>query len=243
MRACWVIAWMRPLIVTFLNSITLALSQVCSSTKYTQSSGLPVSGVGLPIQSPTWMWLSYLSGRHGMLVVMMSLHCLFEAWWLIPRSERPFHFLFYGLHRSLTREHPECAKAHPSFKPLTPSGVPFVLRMDGLPKSGCLSTSAAVIGSDLVRPDLTFSQAPTMLFHIEHYSLFSLGVARSQLKLGLVGPLPWTRSLVWLALCLTSSFQGSLPGARPLTSNLASRTLDWNLGSMTPKATLGGWER
>jgi len=170
---------MRLLIVIFLNSITLALSRVCSSTRYTQSNGLPVPGVGLPIQSPTWMWLSYSSRHHGMLVVMMSLHHLFEAWWLIPRSKRPFHFLFFELHRSLTREHPKCAKAHPSLRPLTPNGVPFVLRMDGLPKSGCLSTSATVVGFDLVKPDLTFSQAPTMLFHIEHCSLFSLGAMRS----------------------------------------------------------------
>jgi hypothetical protein len=148
---------MRPLIVIFLNSITLALSRVCSSTKYTQSSGLAMPRVGLPIQSPTWMWLSYSSGHHGMLAVMMSRHHLFEAWWLIPKSERPFHFLFSRLHRSLTREHPECAKAHPSLKLLTPSGVPLVLRMDRLPKSGYLNTSAAVVGSDLVRHDLTFS--------------------------------------------------------------------------------------
>jgi hypothetical protein len=162
-----------------------------------------------------------------MMAVMMSLHRLFETWWLIPRSERHFCiFLPYGLPRSFTREHPECAKAHPSLRPLTPSEVPLVLRMDGLPKSGCLSTSAAVVGSDLARPDLTFNQALTMFFHIEHCSLFSLGAARSQLRLGLVGPLPWTESLVWLALCLTSSFQGSPPGEKPLTSNLASRYSD-----------------
>ncbi|CAK9228744.1 unnamed protein product [Sphagnum troendelagicum] len=98
--------------------------------------------------------------------------------------------------QSLTREHPECAKAHPSFRPLIPSGVPLVLRMNGLPKSGYLSILVAVVGSDLVRPGFMFNQAPTMLFHIEHCSLFTLGVTRSRLKSGLVGPLPWTRSLV-----------------------------------------------
>jgi len=47
-------------------------------------------------------------------------------------------------------------------------GVSRLLRMDGLPNRGCLRTSTEVVGSDLVRPDLTFSQAPNMLFHIEH---------------------------------------------------------------------------
>jgi hypothetical protein len=36
-------------------------------------------------------------------------------------------------------------------------------------------------------------------------------------------------------LCLISFFQGSPPGVRPFTSNLASSTSDWNLGSVTPK--------
>jgi len=160
----------------------------------------------------------------------MSLHRLFEVWWLIPKFEKPFHFLFFGLHKSLIREHPECAKAHPSLRSFTPNGVPFVLRMDELPKSGYLNTLVVFVGSDLVKPDLMFSQVPTMLFHIEHCSLFSLGAARSQLRSRLVGPLPWIGSLVWSALCLISSFQGSPLGARPLTSNLASRASDWDLG-------------
>jgi len=95
-------AWRRSLCVVFLNSITLALSCVSSSTRYTQSSGLPVPRDGLPIQSPTWMWQSYSSGHHGMLAVMMSLHLLLEAWWFMPNSERPFHSLLSGFHRSLT---------------------------------------------------------------------------------------------------------------------------------------------
>jgi hypothetical protein len=97
------------------------------------------------------------------------------------------------------------------------------LKMDRLPNKGYLRTSAEVVGSDLVRPDLMFSQVPTMLFHIEHCILFSLGAMRSQLRSGFVGPLPWTRTLVWSALCLTSSFQGSPLGARPLTKSLARR--------------------
>ncbi len=226
---------MRSSNVSFWNSSASALPRVWASTWYTQSNGLPVSRVGLPIQSPTWMWLSCSSGRHGILAVMMSLHLLFEVWWLIPSSDRPLQSLFSGLQRSLTREHSECAKAHPSLRPLTLSGVSLALSMDGLPKSGCLRISSVVVGSDLVRPSLTFSQALMVLFHIEHWSLLSLGAARSQLSSGLVGPLPWTGSLVWSALCLISFFQGSPPGVRPFTSNLASSTSDWNLGSVTPK--------
>ncbi len=173
-----------------------------------------------------------------MLAVMMSLHPLLETCWFIPRSESFFHFLFSGLHRSLTREQSDCANEHPSLSPLTPSGVPLKLRMDGLPKSGCLRTSATVVGFDLVRPGLTLSQAPIMFFHIEHCSLLSLGATRSQLKSRLLGPLPWTGSLVWSALCFTSSFQGSPPGARPLTSSLARRASDWNFGSITPSDAL-----
>jgi len=84
----------------------------------------------------------------------------------------------------------------PSLQPLTPRGVPLALSIDELPKSGCLRVSIAMVGSDLVRPDLTFSHAPTMLFHIEHCIIFSFGATRSQLRSGLLRPLPWTESLV-----------------------------------------------
>jgi hypothetical protein len=46
--------------------------------------------------------------------------------------------------------------------------VPLALRIDELPKRGCLRVSTAVVGFVLVRLGLTFSQAPTMLLHIEH---------------------------------------------------------------------------
>ncbi len=108
----------------------------------------------------------------------------------------------------------------------TPSRIPLRLRIDGFPNRGCLRTSSELVGSDLIRPGLTFSQAPTILFHIEFLSLLSLGVARSQFRSRFEGPLPWTGSLVWLAFCRTSSFQGSPPGARPLMNSLASSASD-----------------
>jgi len=123
---------------------------------------------------------------------------------------------------SLIWEHPDCAKALPLLTPPTPNGKPLELRIDGLPKMGCLRTLSGLVRSDLIRPGLTFNQALTMLFHIEHLSLLSLGTARSQFRSGFEGPLPWTGSLVWSALCHTSSFQGSPPGAKPLKKNLAS---------------------
>ncbi len=153
----------------------------------------------------------------------------------MPKSVSPFQSLVATFQMSLTREHPDCAKALPSLTPPTPSGKPLELRIDGLPKMGCLRTSSELVGSDLIRPGLTFSQAPTMLFHIEHLSLLSLGAARSQFRSGFEGPLPWTGSLVWLALCRTSSFQGSPPGTRPLMKSLANNASDWALGSVTPK--------
>jgi len=166
----------------------MTLSRVHSSTKYTHSSVLLEQGVGLPIQSPTLMRQSYSSGRQGILFVMMSLHLLFEVWWLSPKADRPFHSLFFLHQKSLIREHPDWANTHPSLRPLTPRGVPLALSIDELPKSGCLRVSAAVDGSNLMRPDLTFSHAPTMLFHIEHCSFFDLGAAKSQLRSVLVGP-------------------------------------------------------
>ncbi len=106
-------------------------------------------------------------GCHWMLAVMISVHLLFDAWKLMPISARLFHSLSTAFHRSLIREHPERAKALPFLRPPIPSGSPFVLRIDGLPKRGYLRVSAALVGSALVRPGLTFNQAPTMLFHIE----------------------------------------------------------------------------
>ncbi len=91
---------------------------------------------------------------------------------------------------------------------------------------GYLRTSFGLVGSDLIRSGLMFNQALTMLFHIVHLSLLSLGAARSQFRSGFEGPLSWTGSLVWLVLCRTNSFQGSPPGAKPLMKSLASNASD-----------------
>jgi len=101
-----------------------------------------------------------------------------------------------------------------------------VFRTDGLPKIGCRRVSAALVGFDLVRPGLTLSQEPKMLFHIEGLVLLSFEAANSQLMSGMDGPLPWTDSLIWSAFFLISSFHGSPPGARPLISSLAKRAFD-----------------
>jgi hypothetical protein len=123
----------------------------------------------------------------------------------------------------------------PSLSPLVPSGAPFEFWIDGLPKSGCLRISATLFGSDFTSPCLTHIQDFTMLFHIEHWILFNLGVANSQLISRMLGPLLWTGSLIWSALYLTLSFQGSPPGDSPLTNSLASRTFDCAFGSIIPR--------
>jgi hypothetical protein len=112
--------------------------------------------------------------------------------------------------------------------------MPFELRMDGLPKIGCLRISAGEDGSDLLSPSLALSQASTMFFHIDLLRHLSLGAARSQFRSGMEGPLPWRGSLVWPALCQTNSFNGSPLGANPFTKSFASKASDWDLGSVTP---------
>ncbi len=153
----------------------------------------------------------------------------------MPKSINPFQSLVATFQISLTREHPDYAKALLSLTPPTPSGKPLELRIDGLPKMGCLRTSFELVRSDLIRPGLTFNQAPTMLFHIQHLSFLSLGAARSQFRSGFEGLLSWTGSLVWSTLCCTNFFQGSPSGARPLMKSLASNASDWALGSVTPR--------
>jgi hypothetical protein len=51
--------------------------------------------------------------------------------------------------------------------------------MRGLPKTGCLSTSAALVGSDLLKPGLTFIHALRMLFQREVRGLLSFVAANS----------------------------------------------------------------
>lgn len=109
----------------------------------------------------------------------MSKHRLLDAWLLIPSSGRRFHSLSTGFHRSLILERLCRAEALPSFRPLTPSGAPFELRIDEFLNRGCLRVSIALVGFVFVRPGLTFSQTPTILFHIEQQILLNLGVMRS----------------------------------------------------------------
>ncbi len=72
----------------------------------------------------------------------------------------------------------------------------------GLPKRGCLRVSTALVGSDFVRPGLTFIHVPTMLFHMEHgrceepVNVRSVGTFAVYRELGLVGSMshqlfPW----------------------------------------------------
>ncbi len=108
----------------------------------------------------------------------------------MPRPMKLFHPLVVSFQKSLTRVCPAFAKEVPSLRPPTPSGMPFELRMEGLPKIGYLRISAGEKGSDLLRPGLALSQASTMLFHIEQLRRFSLGAASSQFRSGMEGPLP-----------------------------------------------------
>jgi hypothetical protein len=152
---------------------------------------------------------------------MISLHRLLEGWKFIPRAERLFQSYVSGSWKSLTLEQPELANALPSLLPLRPSGLRSWLVMRGFPNTGCLSSFALMVSSVLHRPYLMLSQAPNMLFHNEHGSLLNLGATKSQLMSWVLGPMPWTGSLIWSALCLKSSFQGLPPGARPLIRSFA----------------------
>ncbi len=106
--------------------------------------------------------------------------------------------------------------------------------MRGLPKTGYLSTSAALVGSDLLSPGLTSIHALRTLFHREVGGLLSLVAANSQLISCVVGPSPWTESMTWLALCFRSSFQGLLLSSSPLMKSFANRASDWVFGSIIP---------
>jgi hypothetical protein len=90
----------------------------------------------------------------------------------------------------------------------------------------------------LARRGRMLIQAPRMLFHIEQGALFSLGVAKIQWMSVVSGPFPWAGSLVWSAWCLINSFQGSPPGARPLTRSFARKASDCDLGSIMPSPPL-----
>jgi hypothetical protein len=46
--------------------------------------------VGLLTQSPSFGVSELSIGRQGMLAMMASLHCLFNAWWIMPSSARLF---------------------------------------------------------------------------------------------------------------------------------------------------------
>jgi len=168
----------------------------------------------------------------------ISLLFLLVAWWVNRRAWRLFHALPSWSQRSLIRVQPELAMARPSLRPLTARGWPVVLRMRGLLKIGCLRTSAWNAGSDFARPTLTLSQEPSMLFQNEHFNFLNLGAAKSQFISGMLGPLPYTGRWTWSVRCLRISFQGSPPGARPLTKSLARSASDCALGSIIPRPPL-----
>ncbi len=169
---------------------------------------------------------------------MMSLEALFEAWKCIPKFERFFQPCTSRSQRSLTLVCLKRAKAHPSLRSFIPRGRPLELVREGFPKRGCLRSSALLVGPSLVRPGRTLIHAPRMLFHIEQGDLLSLGATKIQFISGMSGPLPWTGSLVRSAWCLINSFQGSLPGVKPRTSNFARSASDWILGSIMPSPPL-----
>jgi hypothetical protein len=122
--------------------------------------------------------------------------------------------------------------ARPSLRPHTPKGWPVVLRMRGLLKMGCLRTSAWDVGSDFVRPTFTLSQEPRMFFQNEHFVYLNLGATKSQFMSKMLGPFPCTEIWTWFAWCLRIFFQGSPPGASPLTRSLARSASDYAWGSM-----------
>ncbi len=161
---------------------------------------------------------------------MRSLFSLLLVWKLIPRAERFFQVFASGSQKSPTLEWPPFTRALPSLLPLSPKGLLSWFVMRGLPKTGCLSTSAALVGSNLLKPGLTFIRTLRMLFHWEVGGLFSFVATNSQLMSCVTGPSPCTGSITWLALCLKSSFQGSPPGSRPLMRSFAKRALDWVFG-------------
>jgi len=157
---------------------------------------------------------------------MRSLFSLLLAWELIPRTERFFQVSASGSQKSPTLEWPAFTRALPSLLPLSPKGPLSWFVMRGLPKTGCLSTSAVLVGSDLLKPGLTFIHALRMLFQREVGGLLSFVAANSQLMSYVARPSPCTRSITWLALCLRCSFQGSPPGLRPLMRSFAKRASD-----------------
>ncbi len=166
--------------------------------------------------------------------MMISLLVLLATWKCIRREDKLFHSLTFDFQRSLSLVQPAPTKAHPSGRPLTPSGLPSRLVTSGFPKMGCMSTSAHVVGSVLVRPVLTLNQAPTMLFQNEEGCFLIFGATKIQLMSNVCGPFLCIGSWVWLALCLRIYFHGSPPGANLLTSNLARRASACTLGSMIP---------
>jgi hypothetical protein len=54
---------------------------------------------------------------------------------------------------------------------------------------GCLSVSAVLDRSDLVRPDLTLIHVSRIRYHMEHGVLLSLGAANIQLISSVLRPL------------------------------------------------------
>jgi hypothetical protein len=175
-----------------------------------------------------------VAGSQGMQAMMRSLFSLLMGWKLTSRVERPFQAFASGSQKLPTLEQPAFAKALPLLLPLSPRGLLSWFVMRGFPKTGYLSVSAELVGSDLLSTGFTLIQAQRMLFHREVGGLLSLVVANNQFMSCVVGPSPWIGSIIWLALCLMSSFQGSPPGARPLMRSFANIASDKVFGSIIP---------
>jgi len=84
----------------------------------------------------------------------------------------------------------------PSLKPLRPNGAPSWLSIEGLPKIGCRRIFVVLVGIAFVRPDWTFIQAPTILFHIEHWIVLNFGAPKIQLTSEVSGPMLCTGNLI-----------------------------------------------
>ncbi len=113
--------------------------------------------------------------------MMRFLFNLFVGWKLTSRAERPFQFSFSESQKSSILEHPAFVRVFPSLLPLSPRGLLSWLVMRGFPKTGCLSISVELVGSDLRRSNLTLSQEWRMFFHREVGGLLSLVAANIQL--------------------------------------------------------------
>jgi hypothetical protein len=113
-----------------------------------------------------------------MLIVMISLLALLAMWKCMWREDRFFHSLMSISQKFLSLVQPVLAKAHPSGRLLTPSGLPSELVTSGFPKLGYLSTYAQMVESILVRPALMLNQVFMMFFQNEEGGFFCFGATK-----------------------------------------------------------------